>query len=312
MPGRRPAAARPVFLFLLSAAAFAFPARAQFQAGAVLPASQPLHFVAFGDFGRRGLPYEAQVAAAIGRLNQSNPVQLGLTLGDNFYECGVRDVHDPDFHDLWEVFYGPLHIPFYPTFGNHDYGEGDGRCTLRHADPQAEIDYSRLSATWRMPAAYYTFTAGPVQFFALDTVRWDRAEGAWLETLLNAPLPPGIVWRVVYGHHPIYSSGRHHIDPRVKQLQRELLPLLAARGIAFYAAGHDHHLEHLRAQGLDLFIAGGGGDSVRPVRHPDRQSLAAISRHGFLDVSATAQRIEVRLLDTDLKSLEAQPWSQTR
>ncbi len=312
MSGRRPAAARRVFLCLVAAAGLALPSRAQVLAGTVLPASQPLHFVAFGDFGRRGKPYEAQVAAAIARLNQTDPIQLGLTLGDNFYECGVHDVHDPDFHDLWEVFYGPLHIPFYPTFGNHDYGEGEGACTLRHGDPQAEIDYSRLSETWRMPAAYYSFNAGPVQFFALDTVKWNLTERAWLEALLKQPLPPGIVWRVVYGHHPIHSSGRHHIDPRVKQLQRELLPLLASHGVTFYAAGHDHHLEHLRAQGLDLFIAGGGGDSVRPVHHHDRQSLAAVSSHGFLDVSATAQRIEVRLLDTDLKPLEAQPWTKSR
>ncbi len=268
--------------------------------------------MAFGDFGRRGKPWEAEVARAIARRDASDPVQLGLTLGDNFYECGVKSVQDAAFHDLWEVFYGGLGVPFYATLGNHDSGRGEGACTMHPGRPQAEIEYTKYSETWHMPAHFYSFTAGPVQFFALDTVAWDARERSWLERELRAPRPPGIVWRFAYGHHPVESSGRHHIDGRVKQLRRELLPLLARYGVDAYAAGHDHHLEHLRADGVDLFIAGGGGDAVRPVRHRDHRSLAAASKHGFLDGVASAHTLRIVLFDTNLKSVEAPAWEKTR
>ncbi len=299
-------------VWAVAAWALAPGALAQQNLGALLPAAVSIHFVAFGDFGRRGKPWEAQVAEAIARRNASDPVQLGLTLGDNFYECGVKSVHDAAFHDLWEVFYGPLKIPFYATLGNHDYARGEGACAFGSGDPQAEVEYTRLSRTWRMPARYYMFTAGPVQFFALDTVAWDRRERAWIERQLSEPPPAGVVWRVVYGHHPVYTSGRHHIDPRVKQLQRELLPLLVAHHVDLYAAGHDHDLEHLRVEGVDLFIAGGGGDEVRGVERRERHSLAAASAHGFLDVEADRLRLRGTLFDTDLHSLENPPWEKTR
>lgn len=285
---------------------------AQAGLGAVRPAGERLHFVAFGDFGRKGKPWEGEVARAIARRAAADPVDIGLTMGDNFYECGVRSVGDPKFHDLWEAFYGSLGVPFYPTFGNHDYGRGDGACALRTARSEAEIEYSKFSKTWRMPARYYTFTAGPVQFFALDTVAWNARERDWLRSLLRAPHPPGIVWRFAYGHHPVYSSGRHHVDARVKQLQRELLPLLARYGVDVYAAGHDHHLEHLRVDAVDLFIAGGGGDAVRPVRHRDRRSLAAASEHGFLDAVADAHSLRITLFNTSLHPLEPRPFEKRR
>jgi hypothetical protein len=61
----------------------------------------------------------------------------------------------------WSDLYDPLRIPFYATLGNHDWGQPNS--------PAAEIVFSQRSPSWRMPAAYYTFTAGDAHFFALDT-----------------------------------------------------------------------------------------------------------------------------------------------
>jgi len=290
----------------------AISAHAQTDLGAVFPNSGALHAVAFGDYGRRGRPYQREVADAIAKEHFDNPFQLGLTLGDNFYECGVRSVHDPAWRDLWEAFYTPLKIPFYATLGNHDYGHGDGYCVASRTNTQAEVDYTGQSASWHMPARYYTFLAGPVQFFALDTELWSGAQKQWLVEKLSAQRPEGVSWRVVFGHHPIFTSGIHHADPNVKRLQRELLPVLKDHGVDLYLAGHDHDLEHLRADGVELFIAGGGGEEVRGVNHRDPHSLAAASKHGFLDLTADAKKLEVRLVDSHLQPIEAQPWVKTR
>lgn len=299
-------------LYCLLAISVAGPAPAQSALGAVIANTGSLHAVAFGDFGRRGRPYQREVAAAIAKENGGNAFQLGLTLGDNFYECGVRSVHDPAWRDLWEAFYTPLKFPFYATLGNHDYGHGDGRCVASRTDTQAEVDYTGHSESWHMPARYYTFLAGPVQFFALDTELWSEAQKQWLAERLSAPPPAGITWRVVYGHHPIFTSGIHHADPYVKRLQRNLLPLLKDHRVDLYLAGHDHDLEHLRADGVELFVAGGGGEQVRNVNHRDPHSLAAASKHGFLDLTASAKTIEVRLVDIRLQPIESQPWVKTR
>ena len=69
-----------------------------------------------------------------------------------------------------------------------------------------------LRVSWRMPAPYYTFTAGPVQFFAMDTNEVSEAQLLWLKDgLANSRAR----WKLVYGHHPIYSVGAHQDNARL-------------------------------------------------------------------------------------------------
>ena len=84
----------------------------QRDAGRVLPAAKPIHVVAFGDFGT-GNSNQAAVARAIAQRNASLPFDLGITMGDNFYFCGMRSVSDPKWKSRWEDFYTPLGFPFY-------------------------------------------------------------------------------------------------------------------------------------------------------------------------------------------------------
>lgn len=107
---------------------------------------------------------------------------------------------------------------------------------------------------------------------------------------------------MVYGHHPIYTSGEHRSDSKVKTLAAELLPVLKGR-VDVYLAGHDHDLEHLRADGIDFFVAGGGGAEVRQVK-PNERSIFARSTHGFLEMFADDHQLVIRFFDTELRSLE--------
>src|SRR5580692_5506600 len=169
----------------------------QRDAGRVLPSGRTVHVVAFGDYGT-GSSHQAAVARAIAQRNSSQRFDLGITLGDNFYFCGVRSVNDPKWKTRWEDFYTPLGFPFYATLGNHDYGHPPVICPMQGSSPDAEVAYTAHSKSWRMPARYYTFKAGPVLFIAIDTEGWSAGQLAWIKTTLTASAgDPEIKWRIV-------------------------------------------------------------------------------------------------------------------
>src|SRR3984957_18192154 len=94
---------------------------AQSNVGRVLPLDRPIHVVAFGDFGT-GDVHQKAVASAIAKRNSTERFDLGITMGDNFYLCGIRSVKDSKWKNRWENLYTQLGFPFYAALGNHDYG----------------------------------------------------------------------------------------------------------------------------------------------------------------------------------------------
>ena len=248
---------------------------------AILPADRPVRVVAFGDFGD-GSFGQMRVAGAIARHDRWQPLDFGITLGDNFYPKGLDELFDPRWQRDWERFYTQLGIRFYATFGNHDH------YTVRGAE--TEIRRSLRSASWCLPKPYYTFTAGPVQFFALDTNPIENREPAyreqldWLERALAAS---SARWKVVYGHHPIFSTGP---DGNTKEMVEEVLPVLKRHRADAYLAGHEHVMEYLKPEGtLSFFVAGAGGALRHLGKDGDgRRVWAAGKTLGFLVVEAEA------------------------
>ena len=244
---------------------------------------ESVRVLAFGDFGN-GSTGQKQVAASMLRYHRQTPFDFAITLGDNFYDSGMQSPDDPRWQTWWAALYDPLGIKFYATFGNHDWVFGDS--------PAAEILYTGRSQSWRLPAPYYTFTAGPVQFFALDTNEISEAQRLWLKDELEKSRAP---WKLVYGHHPIYSAGTHGDN---NGLIRRLLPLLKDRA-DIYLAGHDHDLEHLKPEGgLHFFISGGGGAGIRQPK-PDPRCLFAKGVHGFTVLEADMTALKVSFIGAD-------------
>jgi hypothetical protein len=249
----------------------------------VTPPEAPVRVLAFGDFGN-GSSDQKRVAQAIATYHQGQRFDLAITLGDNFYSVGMESPTDPRWQTWFEDLYAPLRIPFYASLGNHDWGHPDS--------PAAEILYSARAATWKMPAAYYTFTAGPVQFFALDTqsVALAQKQRDWLDRELSNSQAR---WKIVYGHHPIYSDGNYDDRP---DLIASLLPILANRADA-YLCGHDHNLQALQPQrGVRFYIAGGGGAGLYDVSESPR-SLFVSRSNGFAVLEADANRLVIKLVD---------------
>lgn len=270
---------------------------------AIEVAGRPVRVAALGDFGEapgRDLQPQRDVARALASQDAREPFDLGITLGDNFYPNGLASVDSPRWRSQWEDLYSPLEIRFYATLGNHDYLDAPESL-------DAELGYTGRSVTWCLPKSYYTFTAGPVQFFALDTTPVEDPEEAvhapatmadqtrWLARELETSRA---TWKVVYGHHPIYTNGEHGSDhgeglgvlPAVRDY---LFPLLEQHKVDIYLAGHDHDLQALKpAGGVRFFVSGGGGRHLRELEKDECREWAA-SAHGFTVLEADAQRMTV-------------------
>lgn len=242
------------------------------------PENPPVKFIAFGDSGS-GTPTQRALGQQMYRQYQADPFSFVLMLGDNIYEDG--DIKNLG-HARFTVPYQELlenHVPFYPVLGNHDVRKG-------FENDQLEF--------FGMPGRYYSFIEGNVQFFALDTNRFDAAQKAWLENCLSKSKAP---WKIVYGHHPLFSSGEHGNSPA---LIKTLLPLLEKYGVSLYLAGHDHDYERFNAiNGVTFVVSGGGGAYLRKFGTPKPGSRVRIIRHHFMVLNVQGNTLYAKVLDKD-------------
>jgi len=263
-----------------------------------------LNFVVIGDWGRNGEKDQRDVARQMGLAASDTAARFVISAGDNFYEDGVKSVDDPQWKSSFEnVYTAPsLQVPWYVVLGNHDY----------HHNSEAQIAYSHISKRWKMPARYFMRSeqidaATTADFFFIDTmpmaafdddelsfranVPWHDVPNqmAWLEKSLAASTAP---WKIVVGHHPVYSGGIHGDTP---YLVEHVLPLLQKYQVQAYINGHDHDLQHLAAGNVNLFCSGAGS---KP-RHTKKTAHTKFAKgcSGFLAVSLLADKMNVRMIN---------------
>jgi len=98
---------------------------------------------------------------------------------------------------------------------------------------------------------------------------FDSAQMQWLDHSLAESIrehPKG--WRIVYLHHPLYTTISNHCEhPDVQGLRQNLMGLLKGR-VHLILSGHSHTFEWIHSDALPLtgiFVTGGGGQiSLRP------------------------------------------------
>jgi hypothetical protein len=270
-------------------------------------AATSLRLLVFGDAGtgkRRQFEVGARMAA---ECAARGGCALALMAGDNIYETGVRPSApgqrpDPQFHEKFEKPYEPLgRLDMWAVPGNHDWH--------REGSIDAEIAYTRQSSRWRMPAPDYEVPRLPpwIHVYGLDTVQLDGAQLARArEALCGAE-----GWKLLFGHHPIYSSGKHANRRGVLPvLERLVVPLIEACGVHLYLAGHDHHQEHLRAPAFDQVVQGAAA-KLHPLRSiagrpAGVRTLGAAALPGFAILDASAERLELRFFGGG----EGEPWRE--
>jgi hypothetical protein len=252
----------------------------------------PYRFVAFGDWGA-GTPFQKEIASQLALQRQKSPFSAVLLLGDNFYPDGnVKKYGKPYFTDM----YAPLiksNVQFIVALGNHDRRGG-------FQDEQVKF--------FHMPGYYYTVKKPDVQFFVLDTNFFakDQVQQQWLEKALRDAKTP---WKVVLGHHPIYSSGEHGLNT---ELQKTLEPLLVKYIVDLYLAGHDHDYERFQpVQGVQHIVEGGGGAYLRGLDKPLPGSLVRLKTHSFLDFSLTPDNLHMDVIDSQGHIIDQAEWHKS-
>jgi acid phosphatase len=260
-------------------------------------------FFVIGDWGRNGKHHQRAVAAAMAAAAvASNPAFI-VSAGDNFYESGVTGVHDTQWQTSFEDVYSQaaLHRPWHVILGNHDY----------RGDVEAQLAYSKLSHRWQMPARYYArpiaAPGGGAEIFYLDTSPFIRkyrgtvtnttgqdphAQLAWLDRALGASKAR---WKIVIGHHPLYTAlgGHGHDQP---DMIAAFEPVLRRHKIPLYINGHDHSMQATAMSGIEYVTTGAGSHTYQP--GPASRAGYCSGDHGFLAVAITATALRLDFIDS--------------
>lgn len=193
-------------------------------------------FAVIGDNGT-GERAQYELGALMAKYQDQFKFDTVIMLGDNMY----GSQQPKDFAAKFERPYKALldrEVKFYAALGNHDNQE------------------NRFYKPWNMDGKrYYSYKKDNVRFFVLDTDYLDSAQRQWIEKELKESTDD---WKIVYFHHPLYSSGGRHGSEM--DLRIILEPLFIKYGVNVVFQGHDHIYERTHPQkGILYFVEGSSG-----------------------------------------------------
>lgn len=268
-----------------------------------------INFILMGDWGRNGEDHQKEVAMQMGKIAAEASVDFIVSAGDNFYPRGVASEFDP----LWKYSYEDIYTAFslqwdwYPVLGNHDYG----------SNPEAQIKYSSISRRWQMPSRYYSKkfaingdTTNQLLIAFIDTCplipyyyngnghavhdQDSTKQKVWLEKLLKEN--QHVKWKLVVGHHPMFTGGSRTENADTRAVRGSLLPLLERYHVDAYLAGHEHSLQHIGPIGhVHHFISGSASEKTQARLLPI--SKFAASEYGFMLFSIKSDLLTVQVVD---------------
>lgn len=297
------------------------------------------------------------VARAMRSYCAAADCRFATMLGDNIYPDGATAGADgrSDTERFNAVFtepfgeFGALAPDFriYAALGNHDWNTS-------RAGAEAQLRFLESTPPFYMDGYFYRVTPpgleGEVELFVIDTelllaqvpvpeteVDWDGSEillpeyddlspgvaqqteaergmAAWLEQALASSTAR---WKIVVGHHPLWSTAGSKFA-QARALRELILPTLC-RHADLYLAGHEHTLEaHLddcskalpgaHAKPL-LQVVTGAAAKQRPsnalfatrqqINNPELRSLYSRGMvWGFAHVTLDGERAIVKLIST--------------
>jgi hypothetical protein len=188
-----------------------------------------------------------------------------ITLGDNQYETGAYADFVSGYHQAWGSFKSTTH----PIPGNHEYGTTGAAGYFAYFGERANRANGGTQR-FRMRNGW-TVLGLNTNCDEIDC----GAEVTWLETQLAV----SGACTIVYGHHPVYSSGPHG-DTAWMAPFREAMN---AGVVDLYLAGHDHDYERFDPVNGDTFrqiVIGTGGKSLYRFGTAQLGSQVRSLRHG--------------------------------
>lgn len=271
--------------------------------------SPTLQFLVVGDWGRNGTQNQQQVANQMNKTASQVDAQFVISTGDNFYESGVSSIKDSQWKSSYEDVYSgkSLQKDWYVVLGNHDYS----------GNPNAQISYSQMSNRWKMPARYFTLVKNidmntAIRFVFIDTnpfvqeyiknsasysdiLQQDtQKQLKWIDSVLaNSPEK----YKIVVGHHPIYSAGYGHGNQ--DELIAQLKPILEKNKVSMYFCGHSHSSQYLKKPDstIEYIVAGAGSSTVELVLQ-ESSVLFGTATPSFTLVSISKDFIKTSFIDS--------------
>lgn len=269
----------------------------------------------------------------------------------------VEDRLDRNFGEVYdEVKYEGKNIDFHIIPGNHDYA---GKATnaeitigdVMHQETTAEklypnwkyypIDPDKNSDTndeenylqlqeadiFKITTPEKIPNTGLVDIFALDTQvlldLYDKKNKAGLtlhwqklqELLENSAAP----WKIIIGHHPIKTHGRHggyrsaiwYVPPIIialainklfvqrlqdtghrayKAFRKDLTKFIKRNNVQFYLSGHEHNLQLLGIGDNAFQVISGSAGKLTPLTHKN-DTFFSLQKYGFVRFDVTEKEL---------------------
>lgn len=266
-----------------------------------------LNFYLANDLGRNGYYDQKTIAELMGHIAESVDIECVVAAGDVHHFEGVRSVNDPLWMTNYESVYShpELMIPWYPILGNHEY----------RGNTQAVMDYTEISARWKMPSRYYTTVLDndgvTIRLVMIDTTPIidkyhndiDKYPDAakqdvdsqltWLDSVLNSSDED---WVLVIGHHPIFAETAKGDSERV-DMQEHVDPILRKHHVDMYLCGHIHNFQHIRVPGSEIdYVVNSSASLSRNVNPTDGTQFCS-GMSGFALIAADKNVLNLHMID---------------
>lgn len=120
----------------------------------------------------------------------------------------------------------------------------------------------------------------------------------WLEDKLSDKNPK-IKWRLVVGHHPLYSGGKRIHEKETLEIKTIFEPIFKKYNVDAYFTGHEHDLQIIKTPGHSFtqFLSGAGSE-LRPTGET-KGTMFAASVPGFMAFSLNRNSLNTYVIQAE-------------
>lgn len=243
-------------------------------------------------------------------LFNNTPYQAVLNTGDNFYYCGIQNLHDENISNDYVEHFSKIHLQWINSLGNHDYGY----------NVSAQLDLSQRIYNWVMPQRYYKHKINNVNIYVLDTspciqdyinndsTKWDPCSPLFPpcapyknyepcrfhQNILEQSCESQLEWfkdDLVQNLYTMKAKGEwvvvmgHHM---INQLNNPGFKIIVDQYADLYINGHNHILGSYKLYETEKYVTTGAGSMVSEeseVRDEDvytwYEKKSGYTRHSF-------------------------------
>jgi 3',5'-cyclic AMP phosphodiesterase CpdA len=274
---------------------------------------------------------------------------LLLLLGDNVYWSGKPGGFEEKLYRPFRPLAVEQNVLIKGVLGNHDvFSKRGSELQMKFYN---SVDATSQEKYFTQPVSnhksfhekadrYYSFTrkGDLVEFFALDSSMltrdccwpffWKRGFSEaerqtqidWLRTALKRSVAR---WKIVFLHHPFYSSAEYHgervgdnprLPKEMKYLRDIIEPILKDNRVRIVLSGHDHLYERIKVKnGLQYFVSGAGAklrkDDFEAEQLPDFHGCGNAATPSFMIFSVRPESINFWALGPNKKPFD---WGEIK